>query len=157
MKEETQVFSTGIASDPAMGIDKILKLFPHRYPMVMIDRVLEIEPGKRIRGIKNVTINEPYFPGHFPDQPVMPGVLILEALAQISGLLLLESAKAWGQKAFFMAAEKVKFRKPVLPGDRLVLEAEVLRTKGKILKTSARATVEGELASEAEILISLID
>jgi len=157
VREEMPSLSTGVTTDPAMGIGEVLKSLPHRYPMVMIDRVLEIEPGKRIRGIKNVTVNEPYFPGHFPDQPVMPGVLILEALAQISGLLHLASTKAWGRKAFFMAADKVKFRKPVVPGDRLILEAEILRMKGKILKTSTRATVEGELVSEAEILLSLID
>lgn len=141
----------------AMAIDEILKYLPHRFPMVMLDRVLELKAGERARAIKNVTINEPFFPGHFPDLPVMPAVLIIEAMAQLSGLLLLQSADAWGQKAFFIAVDKAKFRRPVVPGDRLVLEAEVLRLKGKILKTRVTASVGEEPASEAEILLSLID
>jgi 3-hydroxymyristoyl/3-hydroxydecanoyl-(acyl carrier protein) dehydratase len=123
----------------------------------MIDRVLEIELGKIIKGIKNVTVDGSYFPEHFPDQPVMSRVLILEALARISGLLLRESTKAWRRKAFFMAVDKVKLRRPIIPGDRLILEAEMLRMGGTILKTIARATVEAELVSESEILLSLID
>ncbi len=142
--------------DGAMGIEEILKYLPHRFPMVMIDRVLELKAGERARAVKNVTVNEPYFPGHFPDLPVMPGVLIIEAMAQLSGLLLLQSANAWGQKAFFLAVDRAKFRRPVVPGDTLLLEAEVLRSKGKLLKTGVKAFVGKELVSEAEILLRLI-
>jgi len=143
--------------DNGLDIDEILAIMPHRYPFLLIDRVLEIEEGKRVVGIKNVTINEPFFAGHFPTKPVMPGVLILEALAQISGVLMLSAKGKERKLAYFLAIDKAKFRKAVHPGDQLRLEAEVLRMKGRILKTRVQASVEGDLACEAEMMFQLME
>ena len=140
-----------------MDITEIRKLLPHRYPFLLIDRVTELEPGKSITAIKNVTINEPFFTGHFPCSPVMPGVLILEALAQACALLAYKSA-AMDPKdyvVYLMAIDGAKFRKPVVPGDRLVLTAEVLRHKGPIWKHRGVATVDGHVVAEAEFLATV--
>ena len=143
-----------------MDIHAILKQLPHRYPFLLVDRVVELERNTRIRAIKNVTFNEPYFTGHFPGRPVMPGVLILEALAQAAGLLAFD---AMGQVPdenniyYFVGIDGARFKRPVEPGDQLVLEAEVLRAKSGIFKYRARATVEGALAVEAELMCTVRD
>lgn len=145
-------------------IAKILEFLPHRYPMLMVDRVLEVDRGKRIKAIKNVTINEPFFQGHYPQQPVMPGVLIVEALAQAAGLLALDylPPEMRGRAVYFMSIDKVKFRKMVVPGDQLILEAEILqwRPKGtmpKVIRVACKASVDGVLATEAELLAAFAD
>ena len=137
-----------------VGIQKIL---PHRYPFLMVDTVLEIERLKRIVCLKNVSINEPYFQGHFPGHPVMPGVLQLEAVAQAAGILMLRQAANLGQLAYFMAAENVKWRKPVLPGDVLVIEVELTKSRGKIGKARGVCKVRDEVVSEAEVTFILLE
>ena len=141
----------------AMDIDQILAIMPHRYPFLLIDRVLELELGKRVTGIKNVTINEHFFSGHFPASPVMPGVLILEALAQLSGILLLKKEGKPGKLAYFLAIDGARFRKAVRPGDQLRLEAEVIAMKSRLLKTRTRALVDGKVAAEAEMMFQLVE
>ena len=136
---------------------EILDILPHRYPMLLVDRVLDIEEGKRIVAIKNVTRNEPFFDGHFPGNPIMPGVMMLEAMAQTAGILLLRQPNLKGKLAFFAAMEDVRFRKPVLPGDQLRMEIEILKIKGPIAKVSAKGFVDGKLVVEAEQTFSLMD
>lgn len=141
-----------------MDIHGVLKKLPHRYPILLVDRVLEIESGVRIKAIKNVSINEPYFLGHFPQRPVMPGVLMLEALAQAAALLSFESA---GKDAdensvyYFAGIDGARFKRPVEPGDQLLLEVTLIRAKSGIYKFAARATVDGELAVEAELMCTM--
>jgi 3-hydroxyacyl-[acyl-carrier-protein] dehydratase len=141
-----------------MDIHKILKKLPHRYPILLVDRVLEIEVGKRIKAIKNVTINEPFFTGHFPHRPVMPGVLMLEALAQTAALLSFETAgESPDEKTvyYFVGIDGARFKRPVEPGDQLVLDVQVDRVKAGIYKFKGRATVDGELAVEAELMCTM--
>jgi len=133
-----------------MDMNAILQLLPHRYPFLMVDRVAKIE-GNHICGIKNVTANEPYFQGHFPGHPIMPGVLQLEAIAQVAGILMFKRAETGGQIAYFMAAEDVKWRKPVRPGDVLVIDVEMTKLRGKIGKAKGVCRVQGEIVSEAEV------
>ena len=142
-----------------MDIRKILAALPHRYPFLLVDRVLEAVPGERIHAIKNVTFNEPYFQGHFPGHPVMPGVLQLEALAQAGALLAWVSAPFDpGQKVIYlMSFDAVKFRKPVTPGDRLDLHVKVSRQKGPIWRLTGEAKVDGNLVSEAEMMATIAD
>lgn len=142
-----------------MNIEKIMQLLPHRYPFLLVDRVVECVPGESIRAYKNVTINEPFFQGHFPGVPIMPGVLILEALAQTGGLLAASGLEgSLADKLFlFTGLDGVKFRRPVLPGDRLDLECFNLRMKLKLCKMEARAHVDGKLACEATITAALGD
>jgi 3-hydroxyacyl-[acyl-carrier-protein] dehydratase len=141
-----------------MDIHGVLKKLPHRYPILLVDRVLEIESGVRIKAIKNVSINEPYFLGHFPQRPVMPGVLMLEALAQAAALLSFESA---GKDAdensvyYFAGIDGARFKRPVEPGDQLLLEVTLIRAKSGIFKFAARASVDGELAVEAELMCTM--
>ena len=137
-------------------VKQILDILPHRFPMLMIDRVLELEPGKRIVALKNVTINEPFFQGHFPEQPIMPGVLILEAMAQAGAVLTYES-KFQKKKGllYFMGMDKVRFRRPVFAGDQLVSELEILKLRKKVLKMSGKVTIDGKLVAEAELLAGL--
>ena len=141
-----------------MEISDILEYLPHRYPMLLVDRVLECEPGKRILGIKNVSINEPYFAGHFPHHPVMPGVLIIEALAQVSAIL---SFKTLGNKPdkdsvyYFVGIDDARFKRPVLPGDQLTLESVIERRVRGIWKFSTRALVGGTLAAEANLMCTV--
>ncbi len=141
-----------------MDIHGVLKKLPHRYPILLVDRVLEIESGVRIKAIKNVSINEPYFQGHFPHRPVMPGVLMLEALAQAAALLSFESA---GKDAdensvyYFAGIDGARFKRPVEPGDQLLLEVTLTRAKSGIFKFAARASVDGELAVEAELMCTM--
>ena len=139
-----------------MDIDAIRHLLPHRYPFLMVDRVVKLE-GNHICGIKNVSVNEPYFQGHFPAHPIMPGVLQLEAVAQVAGILMIKRAEAAGQIAYFMAAENVKWRKPVRPGDVLVIDVEMTKLRGKIGKARGVCTVQGDVVSEAEVTFMLRD
>lgn len=139
-----------------LDIKKILEIMPHRYPMLLIDRVLEIEPGKRIVALKNVTINEPYFQGHFPCMPIMPGVMILEAMAQAGGILTYASGFQSKQGLiYFMGMDKVKFRKPVTAGDQLVSEMEIIRLRKKAVKMKGKALIGKEIAAQAEFLAAL--
>ncbi|HOX58561.1 MAG TPA: bifunctional UDP-3-O-[3-hydroxymyristoyl] N-acetylglucosamine deacetylase/3-hydroxyacyl-ACP dehydratase [Candidatus Paceibacterota bacterium] len=144
------------AQDGALDIQGVMKLLPHRYPFLMVDRVAKIE-GNRIVGIKNVTVNEAYFQGHFPGHPVMPGVLQLEAMAQVAGIVMLKSAENAGKIAYFMSAEDVKWRKPVLPGDVLVIEVELTKMRGKIGKAKGVCKVQGEVVSEAAVTFMLVE
>ena len=143
-----------------MDIHEILTLLPHRYPFLMVDRVLEIDKGKSIKALKNVTINEPFFGGHFPNRPVMPGVLMLEALAQTAALLSFSAMGAGlGENTvyYFVGIDGARFKRPVEPGDQLVMEVELMRSKSRIFKFKARATVDGELAVEAELMCTSRD
>ncbi|MBW2442565.1 MAG: 3-hydroxyacyl-ACP dehydratase FabZ [Deltaproteobacteria bacterium] len=137
-------------------IQKIIELLPHRYPFLLVDRVIELVPDDRITALKNVTINEPFFPGHFPGQPVMPGVLIIEAMAQAGGLLAFESGSGSnrGKLIYFMGMDKVRFRKPVIPGDQLIFEAKILKWRSKVAKMSGTALVDNQLVAEAELMAS---
>jgi 3-hydroxyacyl-[acyl-carrier-protein] dehydratase len=141
-----------------MDIYKILKQLPHRYPFLLVDRVLEIDKGKTIRALKNITINEPFFEGHFPHRPVMPGVLMLEALAQAAALLSFDALDASPTDEmiyYFAGMDGVRFKRPVEPGDQLILEVELLRMKAGIFKFKGRALVGTELAVEAELTCAM--
>jgi UDP-3-O-[3-hydroxymyristoyl] N-acetylglucosamine deacetylase/3-hydroxyacyl-[acyl-carrier-protein] dehydratase len=139
-----------------LNVDYVMKLLPHRYPFLMVDRVTRVE-GNRITALKNVTINEPFFAGHFPGHPIMPGVLQLEAIAQVAGVLMLRQAENVGKLAYFMSAESVKWRRPVRPGDQLVIEVELTKSRGKIGRAKGVCTVGGETVSEAEVTFMLTD
>ncbi|MYL62331.1 3-hydroxyacyl-ACP dehydratase FabZ [Bacillus hwajinpoensis] len=134
---------------------EIKKIIPHRYPFLLVDRILEVEEEVRAVGIKNVTANEEFFNGHFPDYPVMPGVLIVEALAQVGAVAMLKKEENQGKLAFFTGIDKCRFKRQVKPGDQLRLEVEIIRIKGPIGKGKATATVDGEVAAEAEIMFAL--
>ena len=138
----------------AIDIKEIIRLLPHRYPFLLVDRILEVEKEKSITGLKNVTINEPFFQGHFPSEPVMPGVLILEGMAQAGGILAFHSIPEMvGVKLIYFAGiDKVRFRQPVVPGDQMIFEMAVLKQKGKIWKMSGKAKVNGNLVAEAELM-----
>ena len=140
-------------------IQKIMEYLPHRYPFLLVDRVIELVPGDRITALKNVTINEPFFTGHFPGRPVMPGVLIIEAMAQAGGMLAIESnpADKRGQLIYFMGMDKVRFRKPVVPGDQLIFEAKILKMRSNVAKMSGTASVDNQIAAEAELMASFGD
>jgi len=141
-----------------LDIRRIQEVLPHRYPFLLIDRIIEVEPRERIVGIKNVTMNEPFFQGHFPGNPVMPGVLILEAMGQAAAVLFLdEMDDLKGRFVYFAGADKVRFRRPVVPGDQLRCEIEVLRVRSKSCQVLARATVDGELAAEATLFSVLVE
>ena len=144
---------------PLMDVNAIEKILPHRYPFLLVDRVLSFEPMKTLVAVKGVTVNEPFFAGHFPGHPVMPGVLILEALAQAAALLAKASmADAPGDKVtYLMAIDNARFRKPVVPGDRLELRVEVVKHKGAVWKEKGVAYVDGEVAAEAEFMAMLVD
>jgi len=145
-----------LRESPSLDIHQLLGVLPHRYPLLMVDRVVSIE-GRRVRAIKNVTANEPYFQGHFPQHPIMPGVLQLEAIAQVAGILMLRQAEHFNKLAYYMSAEKVKWRKPVHPGDQLVIEVEVVKARGRIGRAKGVCSVDGEPVSEAEVTFMLID
>ncbi|KJR40109.1 beta-hydroxyacyl-(acyl-carrier-protein) dehydratase FabZ [Candidatus Magnetoovum chiemensis] len=132
-----------------IDITGIIKTIPHRYPFLMVDRVTELIEGEHSTGIKNVSINEPFFQGHFPDNPVMPGVLIIEALAQLSGILAFQSGVK-GNTVYFMSIEKAKFRKPVVPGDQVELDVKVIQKRGKVWRFTGKAKVEENIVAEAE-------
>ena len=135
-------------------IDEIMKILPHAYPFLLVDRIVEMEPEKRIVGIKNVTYNEPFFPGHFPGRPIMPGVLIVEAMAQAAGVLVFQSLpkERHSQTVYFLGIDNVRFRKPVTPGDQLRLEVEITKHRQAIWGFKGKAVVDGKLVAEAELL-----
>lgn len=140
-----------------MDIKEIQKLLPHRYPFLLVDRIIDIEPGIKAVGIKNVTINEDFFQGHFPGHPIMPGVLIIEALAQVAGVLAFRSGISEGKSVYFMSIEKAKFRKPVVPGDQLRLEISIVQQRGNVWKFSGNAVVEEKVVAEAEFTAMVTD
>lgn len=147
----------GVSDGAQIDAITIMKILPHRYPFLLVDRVISMEEGKRAVGLKNVTINDNFFEGHFPGKPVMPGVLIVEAMAQVGGVLMLSPAENRGKLAFFMAANNVKFRKPVVPGDQLRLEVEVGKLRSKTGQVVTRALVDGEIVAEAELMFALVE
>jgi 3-hydroxyacyl-[acyl-carrier-protein] dehydratase len=141
-----------------ISIEGILGFLPHRYPFLLVDRVLSMEPGKSIAALKNVTYNEPFFQGHFPEMPIMPGVLIVEALAQAGGILIYHTVPNPETKLVLLAKiENAKFRKPVVPGDQLRLEAHLLKLRGNFLQLQGRALVEGEVVVEGILMASLLE
>jgi 3-hydroxyacyl-[acyl-carrier-protein] dehydratase len=140
-------------------IQGIMELLPHRYPFLLVDRVLKLTPDDRIVALKNVTINEPFFQGHFPGKPVMPGVLIIEAMAQVGGILAYQTAppEKRNRLIYFMGMDNVRFRKMVLPGDQIIFEAKILKFRSKVAKMSGTAMVDDQLVAEAELLASFGD
>ncbi len=144
------------ASEPLMDIMEVMKILPHRYPFLMVDRVTKIE-GSKITALKNVTINEGYFQGHFPNHPIMPGVLQLEAIAQVAGILMLKKLENMGKIAYFMSAESVKWRTPVRPGDTLIIDVDLVKMRGKLGRAKGVCSVNGTVTSEAEVTFVLLD
>ena len=149
--------SAAFGTEVAMDTVRLLGVLPHRYPFMLVDRILRIEGTERIVGLKNVTINEPYFQGHFPGHPIMPGVLQVEAIAQVAGVLMLRAGANAGKVAYFMSANNVKWRKPVLPGDQLIIEVEMGKMRSKIGKAKGVCKVGGEVVSEAEVMFSIVE
>jgi len=139
-----------------IDINEIMTILPHRYPFLLVDKIVELVEGERAKGIKNVTVNEPFFQGHFPGHPVMPGVLIVESMAQVGGILAFKSADVEDQVLYFMGIDDARFRKPVLPGDRLELTVEVLRRRGKVWSLKGEAFVDGALVAEAKLLATIM-
>ena len=133
-------------------IEEIMEILPHRYPMLLVDRVLECDDKDRIVAIKNVTINEPFFTGHFPGRPIMPGVLQLEAMAQTGGILLSRQTGIKGQVPLFMAIDKARFRRPIVPGDAMRIEVTMLNRRARVVRVQGRVLVDGQTASEAELM-----
>lgn len=138
-----------------LDVQKIKEIIPHRYPFLLVDKVLEMDEGKRVVGLKNVSANEPFFAGHFPEYPVMPGVLILEALAQVGAIAVLDMEQNKGKIGFLAGVDKCRFKREVKPGDQLQLEVEIIRMRGAIGKGKGIATVNGEVACEAEIMFAI--
>lgn len=141
----------------AIEIDEICRILPHRYPFLLIDRIVEFEAGKRAKGLKNVTINEPFFQGHFPGHPIMPGVLIIEAMAQVGGILAFKSASVENRLVYFMGIDSARFRRPVVPGDTLILSLEVKKSRGTIWAFRGEAFVNDTLVAEAELMATIVE
>jgi 3-hydroxyacyl-[acyl-carrier-protein] dehydratase len=139
-----------------MTVNEIMKLLPHRYPFLLVDKIVDLKPGESAMGVKNVTINEPFFQGHFPGQPIMPGVLVIEAMAQVAGVMAFSSGME-GKSVFFMSIDNAKFRRPIVPGDQVMLEIKVLKQRGNVWRFSGAATVDGKLVSEAEFTAMVTD
>jgi 3-hydroxyacyl-[acyl-carrier-protein] dehydratase len=156
---KTEASATAAAPvSPILSLEDIQKLLPHRYPFALVDRIIDYIPGKLAVGIKNVTFNEPHFQGHFPDRPIMPGVLIVEAMAQVGGIVLTQMADLQGGLFMFAGIDGVRFRRPVVPGDQLVMTVELLSVKRRRFgKMRGRAEVDGQLAAEGEFMFSLVD
>ncbi len=144
------------SGEAVLDINEVMNILPHRYPFLMVDRIIGFEGETKCRGVKNVTINEPYFQGHFPGHPIMPGVLQLEAMAQVASIVLLRMPGNEGKIGYFMSADKVKWRRPVLPGDTVVIDTEILKAKRSIATALGRCTVNGQVVSEAELMFSLV-
>ncbi len=138
-----------------LDINRIRDILPHSYPFLLVDRILELEEGQRIRGLKNVTINEEFFQGHFPKKPVMPGVLIIEAMAQVGGVVFLSQREHQDKIAYFTGIDKARFRRPVEPGDQLIIDVEVLKFRSRVGKVEAKAMVDDELVAEARLMFAL--
>jgi len=146
------------AGAPILTTEKIMEYLPHRFPMLLVDRIVEVESGKRIVGIKNVTINEPFFQGHFPGHPIMPGVLIIEAMGQVGGLLLMDAVeKPDDYVVYFMALDNVKWRRPVVPGDQLELELEMLQFRRQVCRMRGRGMVDGHIVAEADLMARIVE
>lgn len=143
--------------ESVLDINEVMKILPHRYPFLLVDRIIGFEGETKCTGIKNVTINEPFFQGHFPGHPIMPGVLQLEAMAQVASIVLLRMPGNQGKIGYFMSADNVKWRRPVLPGDTLIIETEILKTKRSIASGVGRCIVNGQVASEADLMFSVVD
>lgn len=157
-KHETPNHVAPIVTKTVLSVEDIQKLLPHRYPFALVDRIVEYIPEKRAVGIKNVTFNEPHFQGHFPGRPIMPGVLIVEAMAQVGGVVLTQMADVEGGLFMFAGIDKVRFRRQVVPGDQLIMTAELLCVKRRRFgKMQARAEVDGQLAAEGELMFSLVE
>ena len=149
MTEQTMAFQI------PLDVKQIMEILPHRYPFLLVDRITALERGKSITGIKNVTFNEPFFQGHFPGEPVMPGVLILEAMAQVGGILAcLSDTEMIGRLVYFVGVDKARFRRVIRPGDQLVMQLTLIKQKGKLSKMEAKAFVDEQLATEAELMAS---
>lgn len=153
-----ELVRTAVRESAVYSVEDIMKVLPHRYPFLLVDRILEIEEGKRIVGLKNVTINEPFFQGHFPGHPIMPGVLIVEAMAQVGGMLLMRTIEDPGSKVvYFMSLDNIKFRRPVKPGDQIRFELEVLQLRGSICKMRGMGYVDGEVVAQADMAAMIRD
>ena len=148
---------TSYGDHKELDIHQIMKILPHRYPFLLVDRVLELVKGQKAVGIKNVTINDNFFCGHFPARPVRPGVLMVEAMAQVGGFLLLTNGNHDGKVALFLAVDKVKFRKVVEPGDQLVMEVSLVRDRSRSAALRGEAKVDGEIVAEADMMFSFLD
>ncbi|HEY9721243.1 MAG TPA: 3-hydroxyacyl-ACP dehydratase FabZ [Oscillatoriaceae cyanobacterium] len=148
---------TDSEAQPLLDVREILKVLPHRYPFLLVDRILELEPGKRAVGLKNVTANEPQFTGHFPERPIMPGVLIVEAMAQVGAVLMLQIPENRNKLALFAGIDNCRFRQVVTPGDQLRMEVTVLKVRGSFGKVAAKASVDGKLVTEGELLFSIVE
>jgi len=150
--------ATREGGETVLDIGRIMEVLPHRYPFLLVDRIVELEPERRVVGLKNVTINEPFFVGHFPGHPIMPGVLIIEAMAQAGGVLVMDRMPDPASAVvYFMSMDNVKFRRPVVPGDQLRLEVELLQNRGRTLRMRGEAYVEGQLAAEADMMARVVD
>ncbi len=157
-QQVTRRYQDVVKKNVVFDINAIKRILPHRHPFLFVDKIVELEPGKRIVGVKNVTINEEIFNGHFPGHPIMPGVLIMEALAQTGGIMLLDGEEnTEGKLVYFMAMDKVRFRKPVFPGAQLVFECELLRKRATSCKMSGKAYVDGQVVAEAELMAAIVD
>jgi 3-hydroxyacyl-[acyl-carrier-protein] dehydratase len=140
-----------------IGMEEIQKVLPHRYPFLLVDRIIDIEPGKRVVGIKNVSCNEPFFQGHFPGNPIMPGVLIIESMAQVGAYAALNYPEVKDKIAFLTSVDRARFRHPVVPGDRLRIEVALIRMRGNFGRLGCSAYVEGKLVADAELTFALVD
>lgn len=139
-----------------LNIKEIMNILPHRYPFLMVDRIIELEKGVRVVGIKNVTMNEPFFQGHYPEHPVMPGVMIVEAMAQVSGFMLLDEEDVTKKVPYFTGIDQVKFRKPVTPGDQIRIESEMIKARRAIAKVKCQAFVGDDLVAHGELMFTVV-
>ena len=156
-ESKSYIYQPAFVNGQEIDIQRIMEILPHRYPFLLVDRVIGLEMGKKAVGIKNVTINDSYFQGHFPTRPIMPGVLMVEAMAQTAGVILLTNPEHHGKLAVFMAVDKVKFRRVVVPGDQLIMEVEIIRDRSRTALVKGVAKVDGDVAAEAELILSFTD